>query len=202
MCHLQSRKKSGHLYIKFITMAKIVSFRHPSGLRHDERIAALIGNHGPAGYGVYLMIIEMLYRTESMRMEYSDKMIKRMAALTGLKYSDFDRLFNDMISLYDLFVVEGSNLTYRQGYFCSAITYRKPKKPRQVATALPENKGTGSTTLQPHPDASSTGNESPKAVGKTQSPQPFKEQRERNDDPVSPVASHNYQQQVVQFSDA
>jgi hypothetical protein len=107
-------------------MAKSSSFRHSVDIRHDERIAALIGNHGATGYGIYWMIVEMLHRREDMRIEYNDTMLRRMSAQLGLKHMEFKVLLQELIELYELFARE-------DGYLVSTLVYRKPKKPRQVA---------------------------------------------------------------------
>ncbi|RYD54853.1 MAG: DUF4373 domain-containing protein [Sphingobacteriales bacterium] len=102
-------------------MAKTINFRQPAGLRSDERIATLISDHGALGYGTYWMIVEIMYRKEDMRIEYSDKMAKRLAALTGVPFMEFSVLLRELIEQYDLFNVKG-------GFLVSAIEYMKPRK--------------------------------------------------------------------------
>jgi hypothetical protein len=117
-------------------MRKSTSFRHPVDTRHDDRIALLIADHGPAGYGIYWMIIEMLHNRETMQIEYDKKMIRRMAAQTGMKHEEFHNLLQDMIYDYDLFEIADCVPSMgQQGFIRSTIIYRKPRKPKQAPKA-------------------------------------------------------------------
>lgn len=78
-------------------MAKPTSFRHPVLPISDDRIAALIGERGAFGYGLYWMIIETLYREESMQVECCDKQIRRMAAHMCTDLLEFRRLLKELV---------------------------------------------------------------------------------------------------------
>jgi hypothetical protein len=123
-------------------MRKATGFRHPVDIRSNEKIAALIGEHGPAGYGVYWMIIEMLHREEGMRIEYSEKRIRRMQAQTGMDREAFRRLLQDLIDIYDLLAVE-------EGHLVSAISYRRRSRPKQQSAPQPATEAPPAAPPQP-----------------------------------------------------
>lgn len=126
-------------------MRKQTCFRHPIAIRTDERITHLLADYGPAGYGVYWMIIEMLHCRESAQIEYDEKMIKRMAAQTGMQHLQFRQLLHDMIHLYDL-------LSVNDNYLASVLAYRKPRKRAQNITIVAEaNDDATQTTPEQQP---------------------------------------------------
>lgn len=113
-------------------MRKQSTFRHPTDIRQDDRIADLIAAHGHTGYGVYWMILEILHSHEDMQVEYDPKLVRRMAAQVGMAHEEFNSLLHDMVFDFDLFEIadcipdRGQN-----GFIRSTITYSKLRKPKQ-----------------------------------------------------------------------
>ncbi|RYD56265.1 MAG: DUF4373 domain-containing protein [Sphingobacteriales bacterium] len=102
--------------------AKIL--RHSSDARHNEKIAALVGDHGPAGYGAYWMILEIMHREQDMRIEHSKARIRRLAGQVGMAADVFAQLLDDMIEIYELLAVE-------DGYLTSTLSYTRRAKPQK-----------------------------------------------------------------------
>lgn len=140
-------------------MRKANSFRHPVDGRSNDKIAALIGERGAAGYGAYWMIIEMLHREEDGRIEYSQKRIRRMQAQTGMDRDAFGRLLQDLIDIYELLAVEDAcppnTITCRPGspgFLVSTIGYRR-RKPKQQAIVQPPAETETPPVTPPEPAA-------------------------------------------------
>ncbi|RYD58189.1 MAG: DUF4373 domain-containing protein [Sphingobacteriales bacterium] len=115
-------------------MPRTRTLRHRTDARHNERIAALVGDHGPAGYGAYWMILEIMHREEGMRIEHSRPRMRRLAAQVGIDATEFARLLQGMIEIYELFAVD-------ENYLVSTIGYTRhskqvlPQQPIERASA-------------------------------------------------------------------
>ncbi|RYD57607.1 MAG: DUF4373 domain-containing protein [Sphingobacteriales bacterium] len=117
-------------------MARAKNFRHPADARNNEKIAALVGDHGPAGYGAYWMILEILHREEGMCIEYTEKRMKRLGGQIGMEREAFARLLQDMIEIYEL-------LEVADGRLVSAISYTGSRKsPKAIAIEPAANDAT------------------------------------------------------------
>lgn len=97
-------------------MKRAKTLRHTADIRTNEKIAALIGDHGPAGYGVYWMIMEMIYNEERLGIEYSEQRMKRLGGQVGMAREAFAQLLQDMIEIYELLAVADDLLVSRISY--------------------------------------------------------------------------------------
>ncbi|RYD56797.1 MAG: DUF4373 domain-containing protein [Sphingobacteriales bacterium] len=130
--------------------AKIL--RHSTDTRHNEKIAALVGDHGPAGYGAYWMVLEILHREQDMRIEHSKARMLRLAGQVGMVADAFARLLDDMIELFEL-------LEIVDGHLVSTLSYTRHSKPRQPAIEAPEptiDEAPAEQTSAPEPDDEET----------------------------------------------
>jgi hypothetical protein len=109
-------------------MPRAINLRHSHLSRTDGRLASLIGDHGPTGYGVYWMIIEMLHSEEFADMKCDDKMVKRMSAQVGIGIFRFRQLLGQLIDLYDLLRMEDGRLVPVIVYRLSAGRHRRSRK--------------------------------------------------------------------------
>ncbi|RYD55547.1 MAG: DUF4373 domain-containing protein [Sphingobacteriales bacterium] len=108
--------------------AKIL--RHSTDTRHNERIAALVGDHGATGYGAYWMILEIMHGEEGMRIEHTHARIRRLAGQVGIAANAFTQLLQHMIEIYELLAVES-------GYLMSTLSYtRRSKQQKPEATVV------------------------------------------------------------------
>ncbi|RYD56252.1 MAG: DUF4373 domain-containing protein [Sphingobacteriales bacterium] len=97
-------------------MPRVKTLRHSTDTRHNEKIAALVGDHGPAGYGTYWMILEITHREEGMRIEHSQARMRRLAGQVGMAADAFALLLQDMIEIYELLAVEDNHLVSTLSY--------------------------------------------------------------------------------------
>lgn len=89
-------------------------FSHDSNAQNDEKIINMRMDHGPAGYGVYWMIVERLRDADGYRLTANYK------ALAFAMMCD-EALVRSVVEDYGLFVVEG-------GKFCSESLMRRMDK--------------------------------------------------------------------------
>jgi hypothetical protein len=78
-------------------------FSHDSNAQNDEKIINMRMDHGPAGYGVYWMIVERLRDADGYRLTANYK------ALAFAMMCD-EALVRSVVEDYGLFVVEGGKL--------------------------------------------------------------------------------------------
>ncbi|RYD57869.1 MAG: DUF4373 domain-containing protein [Sphingobacteriales bacterium] len=107
-------------------MPKAKTLRHATDARTNEKIAALVGDHGPAGYGVYWMIIEMLHSEGGTGIGYNEKRMIRLGGQVGMEREAFALLLKDLIEVYELLVVVDELLV-------SPISYTGRSKARKEA---------------------------------------------------------------------
>lgn len=86
-------------------------FPHDYNARADDGTAALITQHGATGYGIYMIVTEILHEDDESKIEYSEKKLRRIAASCKTKYDDFKAIIDDCID-FELWVLQ-------DGYFLS-----------------------------------------------------------------------------------
>ncbi|MES2212835.1 MAG: Lin1244/Lin1753 domain-containing protein, partial [Pseudomonadota bacterium] len=84
-------------------------FPHDYNARADEKTAALISDHGAAGYGIYNIITEMLHESEDSMIEYSEKKLRRLATSCKITYEYLKVIIDDCIHVYELLVMSDNN---------------------------------------------------------------------------------------------
>lgn len=96
-------------------------FPHDYNARADEKTAALIADHGVEGYGLYMVLIEMLHEEDSAKIEYSDQKIKRICRPLKIEIDTAKEIIDDCISEYELFIV-------KEGFFYSDRVLRNKEE--------------------------------------------------------------------------
>jgi len=82
-------------------------FPHDYNARADEKTAALIGEYGALGYGVFQIITEILHEEDGSKIEYSEKKIRRLAGICKVKYDELKAIIDDCINVFDLWITDG-----------------------------------------------------------------------------------------------
>ncbi|RYD58678.1 MAG: DUF4373 domain-containing protein [Sphingobacteriales bacterium] len=98
------------------TMPRAKILRHSTDARQNEKIAALVGDYGPAGYGAYWMILEIMHREEGMRIEHDKARMRRLAGQVGMAADAFAQLLENMIEIYELLAIEDNHLVSTLSY--------------------------------------------------------------------------------------
>ena len=82
-------------------------FKHDANARNDQRLIKLRMKHGPEGYGIYFMIIEILRDTENYILNIND--------ITSIAYDirANESIVLDVLKNYDLFEFKGQNFHSR-----------------------------------------------------------------------------------------
>ncbi|RYD54807.1 MAG: DUF4373 domain-containing protein [Sphingobacteriales bacterium] len=140
-------------------MPRAKTLRHSVNTRHNEKIAALVGDHGPAGYGAYWMILEIMHREERMGIEYTEKRMKRLGGQVGMERAAFAQLLEDMIAVYELLAVEDNHLV-------STLSYTRRSKPRQAAVIVAPEPTTDETPAEQAPAPEPEDEETKRYIGK------------------------------------
>ncbi|RYD59126.1 MAG: DUF4373 domain-containing protein [Sphingobacteriales bacterium] len=133
-------------------MPRAKTLRHSTDARHNEKIAALVGDHGPAGYGAYWMILEIMHREDGLHIEHTKARVRRLAGQVGMEANVFAQLLRDMIEIYELLAVE-------ENYLVSTLSYTRRSKQDKPVTIAPQPTTDEAPTEQapaPEPDDEET----------------------------------------------
>ena len=105
-------------------------FSHDSNARNDQRLMKVRMKYGMEGYGIYFGIIEILRETEDYTLTFSD-----LESISFDLRADLDKV-EDVISNYNLFVIEGSTMFYSKSLKKRLECMDRKKQKRQEAGRL------------------------------------------------------------------
>lgn len=92
-------------------------FRHDYNARNDNKTSALISDHGPAGYGIYWCIIEMLHEEEHHRLEQKELTFRALAKHMSTSVEQIKSVVDGCLNVYEL-------LTLKDGFIYSERVLR------------------------------------------------------------------------------
>lgn len=93
-------------------------FSHDANARNDEKISMLRAEHGPAGYGVYWMLIETLFESSDVKLSHNK--IKGIAFVNNIDIALLSDVINTCIT-ERLFVSDGDK------FWSESLIRRKEK---------------------------------------------------------------------------
>lgn len=89
-------------------------FQHDYNSSNDPKISALIGDFGPAGYGIWWQIVELLHQEEDHELDQKQYIYKAIAKQIGADAKQVEDLVNACINDYELLKAEdGKFYSYR-----------------------------------------------------------------------------------------
>ncbi len=104
-------------------------FPHDYNSRADEKTAALIADYGMEGYGLYMVLLEMLHEEDSAKIEYSDQKIKRICRPLKLSFEKSKIMIEAMINDFELFIIE-DNFFYSDRVLRNKVDREKIRQKR------------------------------------------------------------------------
>lgn len=81
-------------------------FRHDYNARNDHKTSALISDHGPAGYGIYWCIVEMLHEEETHKMPLKELTFRALAKQMSTDVEQVKKIVEDCSNVYELLTIQ------------------------------------------------------------------------------------------------
>ena len=111
-------------------------FSHDYDPTGDPKMAAMVGEYGALGYGIFWRVVEMLHADEDHKLPFKKYIFQAIAkqllntCKQNLVIQDFDifveKFLNDCIDTYELFRMEGE-------LFCSSRVFRHFEKKQRIS---------------------------------------------------------------------
>jgi hypothetical protein len=101
-------------------------FRHDYNARNDNKISALISDHGAAGYGIYWCIVEMLHEEENHKLQDKELTFRALAKQMSTSVELIKAIVNDCSTVYELLIVE-------DGFFYSNRVFKNIERRHEIS---------------------------------------------------------------------